>query len=250
MKAKKMIFLGIAITVIIAIGGCEANKTETKNQNDQQSKVESGANQTAQKTIETIVETEESVTEAPEEVTKTPGNSDISMVDLPEGIKGEKAENSPNEELRNLIVDYMEIPEDFFETTHYFYNYVDLDDDGVDEIFAIVSGPYTSGTGGSSALLVSKQAGKLHIVQDFTLVSAPVIISNTKENGFHELIIPYYADDKSQYSLLSYQDGGYVNVPDGKIIDTLDGITGKAIIANDLIKEMEAGIMGLNLVVE
>lgn len=250
MKTKKMLLLSLAMTAVIAIGGCGVNKTEPKDQSGLQSKVESDSRPTAKKTVETIVVTKESKTEASAEDAKAQETSDIPMVALPEGIKGVKAENVPNEELRDLIVDYMEIPEDFLETTHYYYNYVDLDDDGVDEIFAIVSGPYTSGTGGSSAIWVSNQAGKLHIVQDFTLCNAPVIISDTKKNGFHELIVPYYGNHKNQYSVLSYKNGEYANVPDGKIIDTLDGITGKAIIANDLIKEVEAGIMGFNLAVK
>ena len=243
MKMKKTVFLGIAMAAIITMGGCGLSKTEILPSAASQSNSEYNASPLIKRTAETIEETKANAAEAPEQ-------ADIPMVVLPEGIKGVKAENVPNEELRDLIANGMEIPEDFLETTHYFYNYVDLDDDGVNEIFAIVSGPYTSGTGGSSAIWVSNQAGKLHIIQDFTLCNSPVIISETKENGFHQLIIPYYGNDKSQYSVLSYQDGEYVNVPDGAIIDNLDGITGKAIIANDFVKESEAGIMGFNLITE
>lgn len=243
MKTKKTVFLGIAMAAIITIGGCGLNKKEILLQNVSQSNSEYNASPLVKRTAETIEETKANADEAPEQ-------ADIPMEELPEGIKGMKAEKIPNEELRNLIAKGMEIPEDFFETTHYFYNYIDLDEDGVNEIFAIVSGPYTSGTGGSSGIWVSNQAGKLHIIQDFTLCNSPVIISETKENGFHQLIMPYYGNDKSQYSVLSYQDGAYVNVPDGTMIDSLDGITGKAIIANDFIKESEAGIMGFNLITE
>ena len=242
MKTKKTVFLGITLAAIITMGGCGLNKTEILPAAVSQSNSEYNASPLVKRT-ETIEETKVNAAEAPEQ-------ANIPMVVLPEGIKGVKAENVPNEELRDLIANGMEIPEDFLETTHYFYNYVDLDDDGVNEIFAIVSGPYTSGTGGSSAIWVSNQAGKLHIIQDFTLCNSPVIISETKENGFRQLIIPYYGNDKSQYSVLSYQDGEYVNVPDGAIIDNLDGITGKAIIANDFVKESEAGIMGFNLITE
>lgn len=196
---------------------------------------------------EEMVGIAEHVDEIIGEVQKT---GDIPMVELPSGIKGLKAESVPNKELKNLIIEYMEIPEDFYEATHYYYNYVDLDNDGTKEIFVMVTGPYTSGTGGSSALWVSENAGKLHVVQNFTLVNEPIIISDTIKNGFHELVVPYYGGEKSQYSVLSYQNGEYLNVPDGKIIDTLDGITGTAIIANDIIKEVEAGTMRFNLISE
>ncbi|MFT4143449.1 MAG: hypothetical protein QM644_03255 [Mobilitalea sp.] len=177
--------------------------------------------------------------------------ADIDMVSLPEGIKGVKAESVPNVELQQLIIDYYEIPEDFYETTSYDYNYVDLDGDGTDEIFAVVIGPYTSGSGGSSALWVIESAGKLHVNQNFTLVNTPVIISDTVTNGLKELMIPYYGGGaESSYSVLVGKDGLYPRVPDGKMIKALDGITGTAIIANDKIKEMEAGIMRLNLLSE
>lgn len=189
---------------------------------------------------------------ATEQIIKTASAAaEIDMVSLPEGITGLKAESKPNKELQQLIIDYYEIPKDYYETTRYYYNYVDLNGDDSDEIFVVVMGPYTSGTGGSSALWVVESAGKLHVNQDFTIVNTPVIISDTVTNGVNELIIPYYGGGtESKYSILACKDGYYPIVPDGKMVNSLEGIKGTAIIANDMIKEIEAGIMGLNLLSE
>ncbi|MDD3173496.1 MAG: hypothetical protein PHF63_07525 [Herbinix sp.] len=174
--------------------------------------------------------------------------AEIDMVNLPEGIIGIKSESKPNKALQQLIIDYYEIPKDFYDTTRYYYNYVDLNNDGTDEIFVVVIGPYTSGTGGSSALWVIESAGELHVNQDFTIVNTPVIVSDTVTNGAKELIIPYYGGGaESQYSVLTCSDGFYPRVADGKMIDSLNEVTGTAIIANDMLKEVEAGIWGLNL---
>ncbi len=61
-------------------------------------------------------------------------------------------------------------------------------------------------------------------------------------------------EDYNLYGLVSFclsvkcfKDGEYNNVPDGDMIDSLEGITGEAILANDYMKEIEAGITGLNL---
>jgi hypothetical protein len=179
---------------------------------------------------------------------KVSAATEIEMVALPEGIKGIKAESKPNKELVQLIKDYYEIPEEFSETTRYYYNYVDLNNDGENEIFVVVMGPYTSGTGGNSALWVVESAGKLHVNQDFTIINTPVIISDNISNGAKELIVPYYGGGaKSQYSVLKCNDGYYSRVSDGKMIDTIDGIKGTAIIANDILKEVEANMIGLNL---
>lgn len=175
----------------------------------------------------------------------------IPLVDLPEGVAGVAAETEPNEKLRGLIIDYYEVPEEFWDTTRYYYNYVDLNSDGTEEIFAVVMGPYTSGSGGSSALWVVESAGELHVNEDFTLVNTPVIISNKVTNGCKELVIPYYGGGaESAYSILSCSDGYYPRVNEGTMAETLEGISGTAIIANDMVKEMENGNMGLDLMGE
>ncbi|MDF2803076.1 MAG: hypothetical protein K0S61_2979 [Anaerocolumna sp.] len=253
MRTKKIIMLlGVTMAMVLVAGGCKANDAKSVTESNKPA-VETSANET---TIgkqginaeSSTTETDATKLSSENAITGTEVVKEVPMVELPEGIVGMKAETEPNEDLKNLIKEYMEIPDDFLESTQYYYNYVDLDGDGTDEIFVIVQGLYTSGSGGSSALIVSEKAGKLHVMQDFTLVNAPVIISDDEiVNGYKTIIVPYYGNYKSQYSVLTYTDGEYTNVPDGKIIDTLDGIKGNAIIANDLIQEISNGILGLNL---
>ncbi len=172
----------------------------------------------------------------------------IPLVELPEGIAGVAAETAPNKELQRLIIEYYEIPEEFLDTTRYYYNYVDLNCDGEDEIFTVIMGPYTSGSGGSSALWVVESAGELHVNEDFTLVNTPVILSDKVTSGCRELVIPYYGGGaESAYSVLSCKDGYYSRVNEGTMVETLEGISGTAIIANDIGKAIENGDMGLNL---
>lgn len=231
-KNYRMLLLGsLAIAVTLSISAC-GNKTSNL-QKDHTAASTSG--ETSVSNVSTVADNGKA------------GTDEIPMLKLPEGISGMKAETKPFKELRDLIIEDMEVPEDYYETTHYFYNYIDLNNDGTNEIFVMVTGPYTSGTGGSSALLVSENGGKLHITQEFTLVNEPIIISDKLDNGYHDLIIPYYSDNKTQYSVLKYANNVYPNVPDGEMIDRLDGVTGKAIIANDRINEVQTGIMGLSL---
>lgn len=257
MKRIRSVFLCAVMAIILITGGCAVNKKPNHEENSYTAKTQNSVLQN-ETVIDAVTEkvtgkvaeetTEEATKDTTEDITQALQKlQEIPMLALPEGIKGIKAETEPNKELRDLIIEYMEIPAEFYETTRYYYNSVDLDDDGKKEIFAMVSGPYTSGTGGSSGIWVSELAGSSHIIQDFTLVNAPVIISNKKTNGYHELIIPYYGENKNQYSVLKFKDGEYNNVPDGDMIDSLKGITGEAILANDYMKEIEAGITGLNL---
>lgn len=184
-----------------------------------------------------------------EEAVALSGNNDkkVPLVKLPDGITPIQAESVPNQEVASLIIDSLEIPEEDWKNTRYYYNYVDLNEDGKDEIFVMVTGPYTSGTGGSMALYLTGEKGNLTVAQKFTVVNEPVIISNEVENGYHVLVIPYNYLGKQIYSVLKYQNGAYPNTPNGQEIENLDGITGTAIIANDRSAEADNGIEWMNL---
>ncbi|GKT35699.1 hypothetical protein ADUPG1_003036, partial [Aduncisulcus paluster] len=133
-------------------------------------------------------------------------------------------------------------PEDYWARTKYYYNYVDLNADGHNEIFVVVMGPYTSGSGGSSAMIVYPVENNLYINQQFTLVQTPVIISDTMTKGAKEIIMFRSGGGaEATYVKLIANDAEYQNVNDGTPIDSLDGITGRAIISNDILKDMENG---------
>lgn len=164
---------------------------------------------------------------------------------LPQGIEQVMSETKPNELLRQTIIDYYEIPEEFWEQTRYYYNYVDLNGDGTDEIFAVVVGSYTSGTGGDSALWCQESEGKMQIYQAFTLVNTPVIVTEkaveSKEQGTKALIMQRWGEEEPEIIQLTCTNGVYTNVSDAQILEKLDGIKGRAIICNNLIEDMENG---------
>lgn len=255
-KNYRTILLGsLAIAVTLSMSACGSKNLNTFTGSKDGSATE-GAQGENLKVKNTDAESTvaDGPTLAPDESTaadtaKQDGN-DIPMVSLPQGISGMKSETKPDKKIRDIIIKDMEIPEDFYDTTNYFYNYVDLNDDGTKEIFVMVTGMYTSGSGGSSALLLSENGGELHVMQDFTLVNGPVVISDKVENGYHDIIVPYYINNESNYSVLSYKDGAYPNIPNGNVVKNLDGVKGNAILANDRLKEADAGIMGISLSAE
>jgi len=162
---------------------------------------------------------------------------------ISEGIKNLYAETKVYPELEALIIKEYDIPEEFWSRTRYYYNYVDLNSDGKNEIFVVVMGPYTSGSGGSSALIVHPIDDELNVNQQFSLVRTPVIISDTSTNGSKEIIaLRSGGGVESSYVKLTCSDGYYTNVSDGKEINNLDNITGTAIIANDIVEDLDNGV--------
>ncbi|MCH3950367.1 MAG: hypothetical protein LKE33_05475 [Acidaminococcus sp.] len=108
---------------------------------------------------------------------------------LPKGTKEVKAETQPLSVLENAIRKYYGISGDAKEKTRYQYNYVDLDGDGKKEIFAVVSGPYTSGTGGDSALWGQIENGTFKVRQAFTLMRTPILVKENSGSGEKNLIL-------------------------------------------------------------
>lgn len=149
-----------------------------------------------------------------------------------DNIQYQLTEKVPHEELRQLLVDYYDIPEQYLRYSYYFYNYADLNNDGSEEIFAMVAGPYTSGSGGSSAVLAEHGDDGLQIKKSFTLVRNPVIISKEKHNGYNDLIF-YYSGGGAQsgYRAVVYQNGNYQNINDGIPVKACSG---QAIIADKI----------------
>jgi|GEM_PF-969291 len=161
---------------------------------------------------------------------------------LSANIIGIYAESKPNPALEKTIISELGIPDEYLDKTKYYYNYVDLNCDGRDEIFAVAMGPYTSGTGGSTALIVVQANGEMHVNQVLTLIHTPVIISDKITKGCREIIaMKRGGGANGNYAVLTCSDGYYKTVNEGAEISNLDGISGKAIISNDILKDMEEG---------
>ena len=164
---------------------------------------------------------------------------------LPAGVEQVMAETEANPELEQAIIDYYEIPEESWEATKYYYNYVDLNGDGTEEILAVVMGPYTSGTGGSSVLWVLPYAD-MAVNQSLTLINTPIIVTkdavNGKEFGARGLIVQRSGGGaETEFVLLTCDDGVYKEVNDGEVLESPEGVEGTAIICNDLLTDMESG---------
>lgn len=174
------------------------------------------------------------------DIVDTEGLSDSEL--FAEGIVKQMAETEAYPELEELIIKEYDIPEEFREQTKYYYNYVDLNSDGADEIFVVVMGPYTSGSGGSSAMIVVPAGGALNVNQNLTLVNTPIIISDKITRGAHDIIaLRSGGGAETKYVRLTSSDATYTNISDGEVLESLEGVTGTAIIANDILKDIEDG---------
>ena len=148
------------------------------------------------------------------------------------------AETEPNEALREAIAAYYEVPDDFLDMNRYYYNYVDLNGDGTDEVFAVGFGSYLSGSGGGSGLLLTQnEDGALSVLQNFTLINTPVIVCDGEDGAWRDLILPYSGGGaEPAYMRLTYGKNGYPNTSDGESLSSLEGVSGTSILYTDFTK--------------
>ncbi|MBO9128803.1 hypothetical protein [Bacillus sp. 165] len=119
----------------------------------------------------------------------------------------------------------------------YYYNRIDLDGDGAPEVFVYLVGPLVCGTGGCSAAIFKTVGEDYQLISEFTLVRNPIIISDHKTNGFHDIIMyvsgggikPFYA--KMKYTNKSYP----LNPSIQPRVKSGTKVNGIAIIADDIL---------------
>jgi hypothetical protein len=169
------------------------------------------------------------------------GQSNIILIDN-DNITARLSENVENPELVKAIIGKLDLDEEAAKETRYYYNYVDLNGDGINEIFVQLVGPYTSGTGGDNAIIFTEKNGKLEEIDDFKLIHNPIIISNEKTNGYSDIIVQKSdGGAKKEYAVLKYDGDDYSDVNESEVISSIDNVSGAAIISNDMSKETKQG---------
>jgi len=151
------------------------------------------------------------------------------------------AETKKDPQLEDAIKKEINFPgKEDIESTRYYYNMIDLNDDGTDEVFVELVGPYTSGTGGDTTLLFAQSKNGFRPLQRLTTIINPIIISDEKTNGWHDLIIEQSGGGSpSQMVRLKYNGKKYPNPSGGEQVSDDTSISGVGIISNDIADEYQ-----------
>ena len=153
------------------------------------------------------------------------------------------AEKEEYPELAAFLISYYQIPQEYFSETRYYYNYIDLDDYGTDEIFAFVVGEYTEVPFGDPALILQKdEAGGFTVLEAFEGVHTPITISKNTTNGWHDIIYNEYGRGAEDgYRICHYNpDGGY-QTEINELLENMPMQDGTQILSNNLIDDMDKG---------
>jgi len=99
----------------------------------------------------------------------------------------------------------------------YYYNRVDLNRDGKAQVLVYMFGPEVCGTGGCGAYIFEPSQGGYTLLSDFALARNPIIVSEHKTHGWHDLIMFVAGGGimPGYYAVLTYDGKSYPENPSG-----------------------------------
>lgn len=153
----------------------------------------------------------------------------------------EYAEEKEYPELAEFLASYYQIPEEYQTETRYYYNHIDLNEDGIDEVFCIIIKDYEREGKSGPALILQEKDG-FSVLEDFGEIVTPVLVSDALTNGWHDVI--FQVDGKgleTRYQVCHYAvDRGY-QTENNEWLDEPVQVSGTRILSNNLIDDMDQG---------
>jgi hypothetical protein len=90
--------------------------------------------------------------------------------------------------LKTFLQDYLGAPSSADDkTTRYFSGFVDLNDDGTEEVVVYLVGDGWCGSSGCTTLIVAPRGSSYKVVTKITITRPPVRVLTTKSNGWHDI---------------------------------------------------------------
>ncbi|SKC76680.1 hypothetical protein [Maledivibacter halophilus] len=139
--------------------------------------------------------------------------------------------------LEKALIKEFELEENEY-NIRYYYNKVDLNEDGSPEVFVYLVGFPLCGTGGCSAAIFKQEEGEYNLLARFSLVNNPVIISDSKTKGYRDIIMYVSGGGiESFFALIKYDGMAYPSNPSIQPkVEPGTKVRGIAIVADDISK--------------
>lgn len=152
------------------------------------------------------------------------------------------AEKKRNKQLEMAITREFQVKKGI-DKVRYFYNMIDLNGDGIPEVFIYLTGGKFCGNEGCTAAIFKSTARGFQLLSKISPVLQPIVVSTERTNGYHDLITyvsrggvdPFYARLKFQHNSYPSNPNQQPRVPETATI------VGVLLLADGL--EPQAGIM-------
>jgi len=137
--------------------------------------------------------------------------------------------------LKHFLQSFVGLPPDEGENdTQYSAAFVDLRDDGAQEVIVYLSGSAWCGTGGCTMLILAPEGMSYKVVTKTTVTRLPIRVLTTKSNGWHDIsVVARINGIEPLYdSILSFDGKTYPNNPSMPPAHRLKGkVEGKTVMS-------------------
>ena len=172
----------------------------------------------------------------PSEVRPLPALRGVKVGD----IQYKRSETSPDPKLEQAILqdmpEYSKVVSDPDHYVRYYYNRIDLNDDGKLEVLVYLVGSYTCGTGGCTTLIFTPTGQDYRLVSRLSLVHDPILVTPHKSAGWKDLVLLVSGGGaKEQYTRLQFNGRTYTypENPSGEpTVKPNSTLTGIALVAD------------------
>lgn len=156
-------------------------------------------------------------------------------LEIPKGFEKVLPEAEPNQMVEKVITQHYNIPQNQYDKLAYYYNYVDLNGDGADEILACIleidkDWDEADEAEEETVLWISIEDENVisdAVKQEFADAEAPVFISHHMTEGYRDLIL---REDEDEYHLLVWNGERYQTENEGEELPNLNGYEGQAVL--------------------
>jgi len=153
--------------------------------------------------------------------------------DVPRDVTQVPSETIPDPQIENVIPGSYYVSRDPQNPSRYYYNKVDLNSDGKPEVLVQLRGDLVCGSGGCDTFILQQSNSGYRIISDIALTRAPVIVSQSKTNGWNDLVVYVAGGGIMQGYYVSLQFNGRTYPGNPTSISRLNGkIVGTAYLAN------------------
>lgn len=247
-KRTVMMFLALTLTTAV-LPGCGRNQNNNNNNNNNQNlTAEESTENTRNENVplEDMVEPQSGTGYAEnanngdtENVnTENAATSQLQLgyaVEIPKGFEKVLPEAAPNQMVEKVITQYYNIPQNQYEKLGYYYNYVDLNGDSVNEILAFIleiDKDWNEADEIDEETLLWISIEDENVISDavkqvFPDAEAPVYISHHMTEGYRDLIL---REDEDEYHLLVWNGERYQMENEGRELPNLNGYEGQAVL--------------------
>lgn len=153
------------------------------------------------------------------------------------------AETAHNLQLAEFLADYYGIDEENCLETRYYYNYYDLNQDGQDEVIAMVLSEELTGGSGNPVLILSQAEGEFFVLESFAWAHTPIYVRESTTNGWRDIVLNIYGKGlENGYRIYCHSaDGGYQDGESVLYDDLPRDVPMVQILSNNLIDDYDRG---------